>query len=124
MQENDELTSRELKDKLSNECDVQISEATIRKERPKLGWKVEKARYWQLVHEQNRIKSLAFCLKAFTEKDTFENVIFTDETSVQMAQHGRVCFHKDGTKPKQKGCPKHPLKVLTTINTINFSLEN
>lgn len=43
MQENEELTSRELKDKLSNECDVQISEATIRRVRRKLGWKVEKA---------------------------------------------------------------------------------
>ena len=124
MQENDELTSRELKDKLSNECDVQISEATIRRVRRKLGWKVEKARYCQLVREQNKIKRLAFCLKAFTEKDTFENVIFTDETSVQMEQHARVCFHKDGTQPKRKGRPKHPLKVLTTINIINFSLEN
>ena len=76
MHENDELTSRELKEKLSNECDVQISEATIRRARRKLGWKVENARYCQLVREQNKIKRLAFCLKAFTEKDKFENVIY------------------------------------------------
>ena len=82
MHEHDELTSRVLKDKLANECDVQISEATIRRARRKLGWKVENARYCQLVREQNRIKRLAFCLKVFTEKDKFENVIFTDETSV------------------------------------------
>ena len=112
MHENDELTSRELKEKLSNECDVQISEATIRRARRKLGWKVENARYCQLVREQNKIKRLAFCLKAFTEKDKFENVIFTDETSVQMEQYARVCFHKDGTQPKRKGRPKHPLKVI------------
>ena len=37
MHENDELTSRELKEKLANECDVQISEATIRRARRKLG---------------------------------------------------------------------------------------
>ena len=47
MHENDELTSRELKDNLANECDVQISEATIR--RARLDWKVENARYCQLV---------------------------------------------------------------------------
>ena len=111
MKENDELTSRELLDKLSNECDVQISEATIRKVRRKLGWKVENARYCQLVRDQNKIKRLPFCLKAFTEKDKFKNVIFMDETSVQMEQHARVCFHKDGTRPKRKGRPKHPLKV-------------
>ena len=49
MHENDELTSRELKDKLANECDVQISEATIHRARRKLDWKVENARYCQLV---------------------------------------------------------------------------
>ena len=111
MHENDELTSRELKDKLANECDVRISEAPIRRARRKLGWKVENPRYCQLVHEQNKIKRLAFCLKAFVEKDKFENVTFTDETSVQMEQYARVCFHKDGTQPKRKGRPKHLLKV-------------
>ena len=111
MQENDELTSRELKEKMANECDIQISEATIRRVRRKLGWKVENARYCQLVREPNKIKRMAFCLKAFTEKDVFKNVIFTDETSVQMEQYARVCFHKDGTQPKRKGRPKHPLKV-------------
>ena len=99
MHENDELTSRELKEKLSNECDVQISEATIRRTRRKLGWKVENARYCQLVREQNKIKRLAFCLKAFTDKDKFENVTFMDETSVRMEQYARVCFHKDGKRP-------------------------
>ena len=49
MHENDELTSRELKDKLANKCDVQISEAAIRRARRKLDWKVENARYCQLV---------------------------------------------------------------------------
>ena len=113
MEENDELTSRELKEKMANECDIQISEATIRRVRRKLGWKVENARYCQLVREPNKIKRMAFCLKAFIEKDMFKNVIFTDQTSVQMEQYARVCFHKDGTQPKRKGRPKHPLKYGT-----------
>jgi transposase len=83
MQENDELTSRELKEKMANECDIQISEATIRRVRRKLGWKVENARYCHLVREPNKIKRMAFCLKAFTDKDMFKNVIFTDETCAQ-----------------------------------------
>ena len=76
MHENDELMSRELKEKLSNECDVQISEATIRRIDVNLVGKVENARYCQLVCEQNKIKRLAFCLKAFTDEDKFENVIY------------------------------------------------
>ena len=43
MHKNDELTSQELKEKLWNECDIQISEATIRRARRELGWKVENA---------------------------------------------------------------------------------
>ena len=86
-----------------------ISEATIHRVRRKLGWKVENTRYCQLVRKPNKIK------EAFTEKDMFKNVIFTDETSVQMEQYARVCFHKDGTQPKRKGHPKHPLKVHGTI---------
>ncbi|XP_028407173.1 uncharacterized protein LOC114529560 [Dendronephthya gigantea] len=44
------------------------------------------------------------------EKDSFENVIFTDETSVEILQYTRYCSKK-GSLPKRKGKPKHPLKV-------------
>lgn len=49
MGENDELTSRELKEILRIELNLQISEPTIWRVRRNLGWKVENAGYCQLV---------------------------------------------------------------------------
>lgn len=121
MQENDEPTSQELRKKMLEETNVDVSEATIRRVTRKLGWKVENVRYWQLVREPNKIKRMAFCLKAYSEKDKFKNVVFTDETSVQMEQHARVCLHKGGTQPKRKGRPKHPLEVIC-INSLPIIL--
>ena len=54
MKENDELTSGELKEKLSKECGVEVSARTIRRvKRNVLGWKSENARYCQFVRESN-----------------------------------------------------------------------
>ena len=90
MKENDELTSRDLKRNIAEACQVDISSATIRRARRRLGWKKENARYCQFIRDPNKIKRLAFCLKAFTEKDNFENVIFTDATVCKnMLSEGR-----------------------------------
>ena len=112
MKENDELTSKESKEKLSKECGVEESTTTIRRvERNELGWKSENARYCQFVRKPNKMKRLVFSLNAMVNKDLFEDVIFTDETSVQIEQHARICFRRDGSQPKRKGYPKHPVKV-------------
>ena len=112
MRENDELTAAEIKQKLSEEFGVDISVATIKRvRRENLGWRSERARYCQFVREPNKMKRLIFCLTALEAKDRFEDAIFTDETSVQIEQYARICFHKEGTQPKRKGRPKHPLKV-------------
>ena len=63
-------------------------------------------RYARAKMSQSRAKNI------FMPANINSIVIFTDETnSVQMEQYARVCFHKDGTQPKRKGRPKHPLKV-------------
>ena len=41
----------------------------------------------------------------------FDNVIWSDETSVQMEPHRRFCWRKKGQKPRYKPRPKHPVKV-------------
>jgi transposase len=112
MKENDELTSKELQEQLLEEHNIQLSVSSIRRvKRNVLGWKSENARYCQFVREPNKMKRLIFCLSALVNKDTFEDVIFTDETSVQIEQHARICFRKKGSQPKRKGRPKHPVKV-------------
>ena len=41
----------------------------------------------------------------------FQDVIWTDETSVQMETHRRFHCYKHGQKPRYKPRPKHPVKV-------------
>ena len=124
MKDNDELTSWELQKLLRDERGVTISTSTIRNVRRKLGWKHEKARYCQLIRDRNKTKRLVFSLKALKEQNGFEDVIFTDETSVEIQQYTRYCFRKNGSVPKRKGKPKHPLKVSISktifLTFINF----
>lgn len=108
MRQNDEMTSRELK----RDCNLNVSEATIRRARRKLGWLCEKTKYCQFVREANKAKRLTFCLEALAVKDKFTDTIFTDESTIQVEQYARISFRKKGDQPKRKGRPKHPLKVF------------
>ena len=44
-------------------------------------------------------------------KDTFSDIIFSDECTVQLEQHGRICFRKRLQPRKLKQRPKHPPKL-------------
>ena len=41
------------------------------------------------------------------QTDSFDDVIWSDETSAQLETHHRFCCRKEGMKPQ----PKHPVKV-------------
>jgi len=43
--------------------------------------------------------------------DQVDDVIFTDESSVWLERHGRICFRKVGEPGKMKPTVKHPYKV-------------
>ena len=45
------------------------------------------------------------------DKESFNNVIFSDESAVQLDHHGGLCFRKVGYLRKLKPKPKHPPKV-------------
>ena len=42
---------------------------------------------------------------------SFDDVIYTDETTVQIETHRRTCCYRKGQKPRYKPKPKHPVKV-------------
>ena len=54
---------------------------------------------------------MSWCEKRLKEKEPFEDVVFTDECSVQLDKHERLCFR--GVKQPRKLKPrlKHPVKV-------------
>ena len=43
--------------------------------------------------------------------DSFEDVIWSDEVSVQLETHRRRCYRIIGECPNPKARPKHPVKV-------------
>ena len=79
--------------------------------RRKLGWVQTATKYCQMVREPNRAKRLEFCERCLRENEQFDNVIFTDECSIHMENHGKLSFHRKWEPPKLKGRPKHPFKV-------------
>ena len=62
-----------------------------------------------MIRDENKEKRLQRA-KENVEEMYFENVIFTDETTVQMETHRRTCV-KCGRKPRYKPRPKHPPKL-------------
>ena len=77
--------------------------------RTSLGWTFRGSAYCQLIREVNKTKRLEWA-KLYKDDD-FENVIFTDESTVQLESHRRFCCRKKGEAPRPKPRPKHPLKV-------------
>ena len=64
-----------------------------------------------MVRDANKIKRLEFCQKIIKTNDDFGNIIFTDESSVEIELATTIQFHKQGEMYKPAPKPKHPLKV-------------
>ena len=59
----------------------------------------------------NKLKRIEWCQKQIDNNEKFENVLFTDECTVQLDHHGRLCFRQEGEPRVLKPRPKHPTKV-------------
>ena len=108
MQQDDETTADQLSFKL-HDSGILMSKTTILKGRHLLGWTSRGAAYCQLIRMQNQLKRKEWAVQNLGA--SFEDVIWTDETTVQMETHRRFCCRKKGQKPRYKPRPKHPTKV-------------
>ena len=71
---------------------VRYGERTIAQIHNKLGWTYTTARYCQAnTHEK---KQFDCCTEHIDEKETFNDVTFTDESTFQLEGHHRKCFRK------------------------------
>ena len=78
----------------------------------KLGWTAEKTRYGALVSESNQEKRVVWCNERMETNDMdFDDVVFSDECTVQSESHRRVTFYKKGQPVRYKVKAKHPPKV-------------
>ena len=88
-----------------------LSLETILRCRSSLGWTFRGSAYCQLIRGVNMEKRLAWALKY--KDDTFDDVIFTDECTVQMESHRRFCCRKQGEPPRLK--PRSVFTFLTDV---------
>ena len=110
--ENDELTTRQLAMLLlQNYPELNVSWSTIKRARYELGWVVSNPKYCQMIRDVNKEKRLVWCKKMKDDKEQFDDVIFTDESSVILEKHRKKCYRRKGAPRKLKPRPKHPVKV-------------
>ena len=64
-----------------------------------------------MVREDNKLKRKRWCEEQIKNNEKFEDVIFTDESTVQLDHHGRLCFRKKKQPRTLKQKPKHPAKI-------------
>lgn len=81
-----------------------ISPSTILRSRSALGWTFRGSAYCQMIRQPNKEKRLAFAREYLHEADGgFADVVWTDETSIQLETHRRFCCRKresaSGTSP-------------------------
>ena len=108
---NEELTAPKLRKMLQEQFGVDFSDSKVKRLRQKLGWVQTGTKYCQLICEANWVKRLEFCMKCLEDNEQFDDVIFTDECSVHMEKHAKLCFRRRWEQPKLKGRAKHPFKV-------------
>ena len=99
MRRDDETTAYQLHQMLTQRG-YTISLRTILCCRTTLGWTFRGSAYCQLIRDANKDKRLAFARKYLG--DGFENVIWTDESAIQMESHRRFCCRKRGEAPRPK----------------------
>jgi len=92
MREDDETTATQLQAKLTSH-EIYVSLATILRSRKQLQWVYRGSAYCQLIRHENKEKRLNWA-RTFLH-DSFDNVIWSDETTVQLETHRRFCYRKE-----------------------------
>ncbi len=110
MQDDDETTAIQLYHQLIKNG-ITMSITTILRSRLSLGWTFRGSAYCQMIRVVNKTKRLAWAQDCLERSDDFRDVVWTDETSVQLENHKRQCCRKIGQPPKRKPRPKHRVKV-------------
>ena len=96
MRDNDETTAKEIRQFLLN-AGYSLSISLINKLRKNIGLTLRGTHYCQLVRENNKTKRLHWAFEHMN--DDFNDVIWTDETSIFMEQFKRRCYRKKSVPP-------------------------
>ncbi|CAG2222624.1 unnamed protein product [Mytilus edulis] len=114
LKKDNELTANAIADKLRKTFSTKISKRYVSLIRRKLGWTAKRVKYCHLISHVNKEKRLHYAMKVFSIKEKFLNVIFVDESTVELCSNGRMFFYKPDSDlsqlPARKQKPKHSYK--------------
>ena len=101
MQLDDEMTAIQLQ-RLLVEAGHPLLLKTILRSRS--SWTFHGSTYCQLIREANKQKRLDWACTYFekTANDGFEDVVWTDESSIQLEMHRSRCYRKEGCQARPK----------------------
>ena len=102
LREDDETTATQLH-ALLRSAGIDVSLATISRCREKLGWTFRGSKYCQHVRPRNKEKRLAFAKAHMNDlPDGLDNIVWTDELSIQLEKHALRSWRKKNERAKQK----------------------
>ena len=109
LKENGELSASELCQKLKTVFDITVYTTTVKVTKQKLGWVSSTQAHGQTVRAANRPKRLEYAIRCITTREKFQDVIFTDESTIKIQTTGK--YYLKGHKMTLNGKPKHPFSV-------------
>ena len=103
MKNDDKTRAKELGQALTSEGHA-VSKSIILRCRWRLGWTYRGSAYCQLIRETNKEKRLWWATQYCEEAmgDGFQDVLWTDECTVQLEAHRRFCSRRKGEPPRNK----------------------
>ena len=116
MAENKDLTARDLQRKFLSEMGINFSIPTIKFHRRQMKWSMKRKRYCQLISYKNKHVLMNWCMDMLNSSDTFSDVIFVDESNVELSSTSRLSFYKIDVSmdriPRRAAKPKHSYTVI------------
>lgn len=76
------------------------SRATVARARVSMGWNAKATRYCQLIRDVNKQKRVEFCQRLLASGEKFHNIVFTNESMVQLSPSKRKLYHMRGQPRK------------------------
>lgn len=110
LKEDPTRTSTDIKHLLADKG-TDTSKSTVRKIIDTAGYTASAPRYGQMVRTVNKEKRVEFCKTLIARNENFDDVIFTDECSVQLHNNKVIIYREKYSAPPVLPKPKHPTKV-------------
>ena len=75
-------------------------------------WSMKRKRYCQLISNKNKHVRMNWCMEMLNSRETFSDVIFVDESDVELSSTSRLSFYKIDRIPRRVAKPKHSYTVI------------